>query len=259
MASRPRRSRRRSRVDSPRNRWALPESPLPPGEGRTRDALASWENPPPARSGGEGRAHGDKSDRTLIIACGALAREILALIERNGWTHLDITCLPASLHNRPDQIPGRLRTAIAAAQGRYRDIVVAYGDCGTAGAIDAVLDEAGIERFEGPHCYAAFAGGSAFDALMDEEPGSFFLTDYLVRQFDTLIIRGLGLDRHPQLQSAYFGNYRRLIYLAQTDDPALTEAAIAAAERLGLAFERRYTGYGELAPFLERTALEPVA
>ncbi len=251
MASRPRRSRRRSRVDPPRNRWEHPESPLPLGEGGTRGAPASWE--------GEGSAKGDKTDQTLIIACGALAREILALIDRNGWTHLDITCLPASLHNRPDQIPDRLRAAIAAAHGRYRDIVVAYGECGTAGGIDAVLNEFGIARFQGPHCYSAFAGGSTFDALMEEEPGSFFLTDYLVRQFDTLIIRGLGLDRHPQLQSAYFGNYRRLIYLAQSDDPALTEAAIAAAERLGLAFERRYTGYGELAPFLERTVLEPVA
>ena len=200
----------------------------------------------------------DKTDRILVIACGALAREILALIDRNGWSHFEVTCLPASLHNRPDRIPGRLRKAIAAARGRYRDIVVAYGDCGTAGGIDAVLNETGIERFEGPHCYAAFSGADAFDALMDEEPGSFFLTDYLVRQFDTLIIRGLGLDRHPQLLPAYFGNYRRLVYLAQTDDPALTESARAAADRLGLAFERRLTGYGALAPFLERAAAEPV-
>jgi hypothetical protein len=214
---------------------------------------------PPARSEGEGGAVAGKQDKTLVIACGALAREILALIDRNGWTHLDITCLPASLHNRPDLIPDRLRSAIAAAQGRYRDIVVAYGDCGTAGGIDAVLEESGIERFEGPHCYAAFAGAGTFDALMEEEPGSFFLTDYLVRQFDTLIIRGLGLDRHPQLLSAYFGNYRRLVYLAQTDDPALTGAAMAAADRLGLAFERRHSGYGALTPFLERTVPEPVA
>lgn len=201
----------------------------------------------------------DTRDRTLIIACGALAREILALIDRHGWTHLELTCLPASLHNRPSLIPGRLRDAIAAARGRYRDILVAYGDCGTAGGIDAVLDEFGIERFAGPHCYAAFAGLGDFDALMDEEPGSFFLTDYLVRHFDTLIIRGLGLDRHPQLQPAYFGNYKRLIYLAQTDDEALTDAARVAADRLGLTFERRRTGYGNLTPFLERaTAPEPV-
>ena len=202
----------------------------------------------------------DARRRTLIIACGALAREILALIERHGWTHLELTCLPASLHNRPGLIPGRLREAIEKAQGRYRDILVAYGDCGTAGGIDAVLDEFGIERFAGPHCYAAFAGLADFDAMMDEEPGSFFLTDYLVRHFDTLIIRGLGLDRHPELQSAYFGNYKRLIYLAQTDDEALTDAARIAADRLGLAFERRRTGYGNLTPFLERArAPEPVA
>ena len=201
----------------------------------------------------------DTRDGTLIIACGALAREILALIDHHGWTHLELTCLPASLHNRPSLIPGRLRDAIAAARGRYRDILVAYGDCGTAGGIDAVLDEFGIERFAGPHCYAAFAGLDDFDAMMDQEPGSFFLTDYLVRHFDTLIIRGLGLDRHPQLQPAYFGNYRRLIYLAQTEDSALTDAARAAADRLGLAFERRRTGYGNLIPFLERAAArEPV-
>ena len=201
----------------------------------------------------------DTCDRTLIIACGALAREILALIDHHGWTHLELTCLPASLHNRPSLIPGRLRDAIAAARGRYRDILVAYGDCGTAGGIDAVLDEFGIERFAGPHCYAAFAGLDDFDAMMDEEPGSFFLTDYLVRHFDTLIIRGLGLDQHPQLQPAYFGNYRRLIYLAQTEDSALTDAARVAADRLGLAFERRRTGYGNLTPFLERAAArEPV-
>ena len=165
-----------------------------------------------------------------------------------------MTCLPASLHNRPERIPDRLRRAIAAARGRYRDIVVAYGDCGTAGGIDAVLAEAGIERFAGPHCYAAFAGPDRFDALMEEEPGSFFLTDYLVRHFDTLIVRGLGLDRHPQLLPAYFGNYRRLVYLAQTDDPALAAAARAAADRLGLAFERRRTGYGALSGFLGRAA-----
>lgn len=202
----------------------------------------------------------DTKDRTLIIACGALAREILALIEHHGWWHLELACLPASLHNRPSLIAARLREAISAARGRYRDILVAYGDCGTGGGIDAVLDEHGIDRFAGPHCYATFAGLGDFDAMMDEDPGSFFLTDYLVRQFDTLIIRGLGLDRYPQLQSDYFGNYRRLVYLAQTDDPVLTETARAAAGRLGLAFERRWTGYGNLAPFLERTvALEPAA
>ena len=204
-------------------------------------------------------ANPDTKDRTLIIACGALAREILALIDRHGWPHLEVTCLPASLHNRPSEIPGRLREAIASAHGRYRNIVVAYGDCGTSGGIDSVLDDFGIGRFAGPHCFASYAGQQDFAAMMDEEPGSFFLTDYLVRQFDTLIIRGLGIDRHPELQSAYFGNYRRLVYLAQTDDPALTEAARTAADRLGLAFERRRSGYGELAPFLERAAgLEPV-
>ncbi|HVJ34745.1 MAG TPA: DUF1638 domain-containing protein [Terriglobia bacterium] len=191
------------------------------------------------------------SDRTLFIACGALGREIVALTSQHGWKdRLDVTCLPAIWHNYPDRIPAGVRAKIRAGKKRYRRIVVLYGDCGTGGALDRVLEEEGVERIAGPHCYEFFAGSRDFSQLADEEPGSFYLTDYLVRHFDRLIWQGLGLDRHPELRDAYFGNYRRVVYLAQTDDPKLLAKAEAAAGRLGLAFLHRRTGYGELAGFM---------
>lgn len=195
------------------------------------------------------------SKPTLLIACGALARDLVALIEAQGWQEqMDLRCLPASLHNRPERIPDRLQRVIRAARGRYPHIAVVYGDCGSGGGIDRVCAEEGVDRIPGPHCYAMFAGQPDFDALMEEEPGSFFLTDYLVRQFEALVIRGLGLDRHPALRDLYFGNYRRVVYLAQSDDAALDAKARAAAERLGLAYEKRWTGPGAFAPFLARLA-----
>ena len=197
-----------------------------------------------------------KTANTLLIACGALAREMLALIEANGWTHLALECLPAKLHNRPDQIPETVRRKIREKRADYDRILVAYADCGTGGRLDSVLDEAGVARIGGPHCYAFYAGAAAFEALHDEEPGSFYLTDYLVRHFETLIIKGMGLDRYPQLLADYFGNYRRLVYLAQTEDAALRDKARKAAERLGLTYEYRFTGYGELADFMAGAARE---
>ena len=188
----------------------------------------------------------------LVIGCGALARELVELTRRAGLPAMDLTCLPASLHNRPERIPGAVAARIrkARAQG-YDQIFVAYADCGTGGLLDAVLDAEGIARLEGAHCYEVYAGRAAFASLHDAEPGTFYLTDYLVRNFERLVVRGLGLDRHPELLPVYFGNYRRLVYLAQTDDAGLTELAIAAAARLGdLAFERRLAGLGELVPAL---------
>ena len=148
----------------------------------------------------------------LVIACGALAREIAALRAANDWPHLDVRCLPAELHNRPERIPGAVRDAIRANRDRYASIFVAYGDCGTGGLLDAVLREESVERIPGAHCYEFFAGADAFEALADDEPGTFYLTDFLLRHFDRLVIRGLGLDRHPELAPQYFGNYRRLVY-----------------------------------------------
>ena len=187
----------------------------------------------------------------LVIGCGALAHELVELTRRAGLPAMDLTCLPASLHNRPERIPGAMAARIRRARADgYERIFVAYADCGTGGLLDRVLEEEGVARLEGAHCYEVYAGRAAFAALHDAEPGTFYLTDYLVRNFERLVVRGLGIDRHPELLPLYFGNYRRLVYLAQVDDPALTARAEAAAERLGLAFERRVTGLGELAPAL---------
>lgn len=184
--------------------------------------------------------------QSLIIACGALAHELTAVIERSGWRHLDIQCLPARLHNTPERITDAVREKIHAARGRYRHIYVAYADCGTGGRLDAMLTQEGVERIGGNHCYEFFAGTAAFEAISDAEPGTFYLTDYLVRHFERLILRDLGIEAHPELQSMYFGNYTRLVYLAQRRDEALVDEARAAADRLGLEFEYRPTG---LEPF----------
>jgi hypothetical protein len=158
-----------------------------------------------------------------------------------------VECLPAILHNRPEKIPGAVRSRLEAADG-YDQVFVAYGDCGTGGGLDEVLEEFDVERLPGAHCYQFFAGIRVFDEMHEDEPGTLYLTDYLTRHFERLIWRGLGLDRHPDLMEDYFGNYQRIVYLAQTDDPRLTEEARQAAERLGLDFERRYVGYGEMEP-----------
>ena len=186
-------------------------------------------------------------DRVLVIACGALAREINALKERHGLGHLELVAIDARLHNRPQAIPGRLREVIRAHRGRCERIFVAYADCGTAGGIDAVIAEEGAERLPGAHCYEAYAGRRRFAALAADEPGTFYLTDFLARHFERLVVEPLGLDRHPELRDAYFGNYRRLVFLSQTEDARLRQKAIAAAGRLGLAFEQLHTGYGTLA------------
>jgi len=186
--------------------------------------------------------------RTLVIACGALAREIGAITGRAGLNHISLQCLPATLHNRPDRIAPAVRQAIHAARGRFQRVFVAYAECGTAGALDRVLAEEGVARLPGPHCYAFYSGVERFAAADDADMRSFFLTDFLARQFETLEIEPLGLDRHPELRDAYFGGYQRVVYLAQTDDAALEAAARAAAVRLGLDYERRFVGYGDLAP-----------
>ena len=182
----------------------------------------------------------------LLLACGALAREIVELIERNRWPAFDLQCLPAKWHNTPDKIVPALREKIREARGRYRSIFVLYGDCGTGGMLDRLLAEEGVERIEGPHCYAFFSGNPEFAARADDDVTSFYLTDYLARHFDKLIWVGLGLDRHPELLPLYFGNYTRIVYLAQTRDEDLAKKAMAAARKLGLNYEYRYTGYGEL-------------
>ena len=182
----------------------------------------------------------------LLIACGALAREIKELRRLGGWDHLTLHCLPASLHNRPDAIPGEVRRVLKDFAEDFDSAFVAYADCGTGGRLDAVLAEFGVERLPGAHCYEFFAGADVFAELHEEEPGTFYLTDFLVRHFQRLVIRGLGIDQHPELMPLYFGNYKRVVYLAQTESSKWEEAARECAEELGLEFIRRYTGLSEL-------------
>ncbi len=188
----------------------------------------------------------DGARKILVIACGALAREVLAL----ELEHIDVACLPAQLHNHPGRIPDAMRAKIRANRSAYDEILCLYGDCGTGGELDRVLVEEGVTRIEGAHCYAFYAGEAAFSRLAEEEPGTFYLTDFLVRHFDALVIRGLGLDRFPQLRDDYFANYRRVVHLAQFDDPDLASKAKAAADRLGLGYERRFTGLEGIRAFL---------
>ena len=190
----------------------------------------------------------------LILACGALAREVLALVELNRWTHVDVRCLPAKLHSTPREIAGAVDARLRELSSGYERVFVAYADCGTAGELDRVLAEHGVERLPGAHCYAFFAGTEAWQTMHDSEPGTYYLTDFLARHFDALVLRGLGIDRHPELVGEIFRNYRRLVYLAQTDDDELERAAQAAAARLGLEYERCDTGFGLLQPAIERFA-----
>ncbi len=192
--------------------------------------------------------------RVLLVACGALAREILALIKVNGWTHMDLQCLPANLHLTPEKIPDAIEAMVVNARDTYDDIFVVYADCGTGGLLQTRCDELGVTMAEGPHCYSFFEGNEAFAAHADTEFTAFYLTDFLVRQFDSFVWKPMGLDRHPQLRDMLFGNYEKLVYLAQTNQPDLDTLAEEAAERLGLVYERRYTGYGDLATELAKYA-----
>jgi hypothetical protein len=207
------------------------------------DETLSETGLPPARAG-----------RILLIACGALAHEILALKAANGWDHLDLQCLPAKLHLWPDRITPAVEAAVAEAREAYDSIFVVYADCGTGGVLQAACDRLGVAMVEGPHCYAFFEGNAEFLARSETEFTAFYLTDFLVRQFDAFVWKPMGLDRHPELRDMYFGNYTKLVYQAQVDDPALDAKAKDCAARLGLAYERRFTGYGDLAVALERAA-----
>ncbi|MFW2586805.1 DUF1638 domain-containing protein [Sagittula sp. SSi028] len=194
------------------------------------------------------RARG--SGRLLLIACGALAREILSLIKLNGWDTVDVTCLPAILHNHPERITAAVQASVVQHRSKYDKIFIVYADCGTGGTLAAACADLGVEMVAGPHCYAFFDGITQFEAR--DEITSFYLTDFLARQFETFVWKPLGLDRHPELLPMYFGHYQTVVYLAQTEDPELTGKAQAAAHRMGLNFERRFTGYGDLARILEK-------
>lgn len=189
-------------------------------------------------------------DQILLIACGALAREILALQKMNGWDHMVLQCLPAKYHLYPDKIVGAVEDMVARHADRYAQIFVVYADCGTGGLLQAKCAELGVEMIAGPHCYSFFEGNEAFAARDEDDITSFFLTDFLVKQFDAFIWKPMGLDRHPQLRDMLFGNYTKLVYQAQTEDPVLLDKAKACADRLELDFEHRFTGYGDLATAL---------
>jgi hypothetical protein len=192
--------------------------------------------------------------RILLIACGALAHEILELKRKNGWHHLDLQCLPANLHLWPDRIAEAVEAAVTTHRAAYDSLFVVYADCGTGGLLQARCAALGVEMMTGPHCYAFFQGTEDFLSRADEEFSAFYLTDFLVRQFDAFVWRPMGLDRHPGLRDMFFGNYTKLVYQAQTDDAALDAKARDCAARLGLAYERRFTGYGDLETALSRAA-----
>ena len=191
-----------------------------------------------------------EGDRLLVIACGALAREVLDVVRLNSLDWVDVECLPATLHNTPDLIPDAVEERLDAAEGRYRNVFVGYADCGTGGLLDRVLEARGVDRLPGAHCYEFYATGPEFAVLHDREPGTFYLTDFLTRHFDRLVWAGLGLDRWPELRDTYFGNYRRLVYLSQVPTSDLIERARVAAGQLGLSFEHRHSGHGDLASTL---------
>ena len=181
-------------------------------------------------------------DAVLVIACGALAHDLVRVKTLNQWDQIEIQCLPAELHNEPQKIPGAVRDKIHENKGKYRDIFIGYSDCGTGGLLDAVIREEEVERLPGAHCYEMFSGEAGFSQLHESEPGTFYLTDFLARHFDRLVIKGLGLDRFPELKEMYFTHYRKLVYLAQIDDVTIDQKAREAAKFLGLEYQRIKTG-----------------
>ena len=195
-----------------------------------------------------------RRQRSLLLACGALAREILEIKRINKLDHLDLQCLPADLHLRPEKIPAAVERAFRKYCDEYSSIFVVYADCGTGGLLEAKCEELGVEMVKGPHCYAFYDGLKKFEANSESETTAFYLTDFLARQFDAFVWKPLGLDRHPELRDMYFGGYDRLIYLAQLDDEDLDRHAEECARRLGLKYERRLTGYGDLSDAITKFA-----
>lgn len=202
----------------------------------------------------DGMALDTPRGKVLLIACGALAREILAVTRGNGWDHMDLVCLPAILHNHPDRICEAVAETVAKHEDAYDAIKVVYADCGTGGQLFDLCKKLGVDMVRGPHCYSFYEGNEVFLSRAGDEFTAFYLTDFLVRQFDAFVWKPLGLDRHPQLRDMYFGNYEKLVYQAQTDDAALNAKAEDCAKRLGLAYERRFTGYGDLQTTLQAWA-----
>lgn len=197
--------------------------------------------------------------RLLVIGCGALAEELSALKRANQWTALDIKCLDAALHNRPERIADRLESVLAQHHGEYTNILIAYADCGTGGGVDRVAQQFNAQRLPGAHCYEFYATSPVFAALAEAEPGTFYLTDFLARHFDRLVIEDMKLDEHPELEGMLFGRYRKVVYLAQVDSSELLDEAERAATRLKLPLEVVKTGYGLLAKTVEEEVIRVIA
>lgn len=200
-------------------------------------------------------ARAENVGKLLVIACGALSKEILWLKKHHKWLSIDLQCIDAALHNKPDEIPRQLKSKIALNRDKYEYIFVAYADCGTGGDIDRLIAEEGVQRLPGAHCYSFYAGEAEFMTMSEDEPGTFYLTDFLVEHFERIVIKGLGLNRYPDLYEQYFGNYRRLMYLSQIRDQRLVSMAEQAAQFLGLDFEHRHCGFGDLKTALETQVL----
>ena len=198
----------------------------------------------------------EKATPILVITCAAVAREVNDIKKLSQWSQMDLQAITADLHVTPEKIPQAVAEQIDKARDQYEHIFVAYGDCGTSGELDKVLEERGVTRLPGAHCYDFLAGETVYAQMQEDEPGTFYLTDFLAQHFERLVIGTLGLDRHPELKSMYFGNYTRLMYLAQTNSDELTELAKQAADTLELRFERVFTGTGEMLPALDAAMQE---
>jgi hypothetical protein len=197
----------------------------------------------------------NRPEKLRVIACGMIAREVLAVNQQLGFEHVDLKCLPAAYHHFPERIAPAMDAAILEARAEgYQHIFVGYADCGTGGELDKVCEKHNVERIAGPHCFSFYMGNQQFEAADDDFLTTFFITDFLARHFDTFMKRPLGLDRHPELREIYFANYTRALYLAQTDDPELDEKAREAATFLGLEYERQFTGFGDLVPAINKAA-----
>lgn len=198
------------------------------------------------------------AQQVRVIACGMIAREVLAVKEQLGLDNIELVCLPAQYHYYPDKIAPAMDAAIIEArQAGVQHIFAGYADCGTGGHLDQVCEKHGVSRIEGPHCFAFYQGMKSYEAVADDDMTAFYMTDFLCRQFDAFFMKPLGLDRHPELAADYFGHYEKLVYLAQTDDPALDMVAEGAAKMLNLDYERRFTGYGDLIGALSAVTAKP--
>jgi hypothetical protein len=189
----------------------------------------------------------------VVISCGALAQELVELQKLNNWFSFDLRCIPAQIHNSPKKIPALVEKKIIEAKQENHEVFVAFADCGTGGQLDTVLERHQVKRLPGAHCYQFYAGTDVFEDFMNQELGTFFLTDFLARHFDALILEGMGINKYPELKEMYFGNYKRLVYLSQTNPPKCLEYAQKAAGSLGLEFHHHYTGFGGLASSLKKT------